>query len=209
MENVEILPNDFPKFDFPFKIIIIGDSNTGKSCISIRATRKLFEQVYVPTVGFEFFAFSTRINNKVIKLQIWDTCGQETYRSLISSFYKNSSLAILIYSIDNKESFNHIENWLNDFRKHNPNAKIILVGNKSDLEESRVVSKDEGENFAKANKLDLFFETSAKSGYNAQKVFIEATKLLYPEFLEKKKEEEKKKGEEEDEEDSEEKEKNN
>ena len=76
-------------------------------------------------------------------MQIWDTCGQEVYRSLISVYVKNSSLAILFYSIDNKESFNNIENFLNDFRKDNPNGKIILVGNKSDLEESRKVSKDE------------------------------------------------------------------
>ena len=196
MENVEILPQDFPNYDFTFKIIIIGDSETGKSCLSSKASLNSFMEARPATVGFEFFNLNIKMNNNVIILQIWDTCGHEIYRSLITSFYNNSSLAILVYSIDNKESFNHIEKWLNDARTNNPNGKIILVGNKSDLEERRVVSKDEGENFAKANKLDLFFETSAKSGYNVQKVFIEATKLLYSEYLEDKKREEEKKKEE-------------
>ena len=72
----------------------------GKSCLSLQATKKKFENNYLATVGFEFFSFNIRFDNKVIKLQIWDTCGQEIYRSLISSFYKNSSLAIIVYAID-------------------------------------------------------------------------------------------------------------
>ena len=81
----------------------------GKSCLSLQATKKKFENNYLATVGFEFFAFNIRIDGKVIKLQIWDTCGQEIYRSLISSFYRNASLAMMVYSIDSKESFNHID----------------------------------------------------------------------------------------------------
>ena len=72
----------------------------GKSCLSMQATKHKFENNYLATVGFEFFAFNIRIDNKIVKLQIWDTCGQEIYRSLITSFYKNSSLAIIVYSID-------------------------------------------------------------------------------------------------------------
>ena len=72
----------------------------GKSCLSMRATRKKFETNYLATVGFEFFSFNMKYDNKVIKLQIWDTCGQEVYKSLVTSFYKNSSLAIVVYSID-------------------------------------------------------------------------------------------------------------
>ena len=136
------------------------------------------------TVGFEFFAFNIKIDGKVIKLQIWDTCGQEIYKSLISNFYRNSSLAVLIYAIDNKESFNHVENWLNDLKSQaNPDVRIFLVGNKADLEEDRKVSKEEGEKYKEDQHLDLFMEASAKSGHNARNVLVEAAKILYKDYL--------------------------
>ena len=97
----EILPNDYPKYDLSFKVIIFGDAEVGKSCISIKSCRNTFENNYEPTVGFEFYCFYIKIfNETVIRLQIWDTSGQEVYRSLIESFYKNSSLAIIVFSID-------------------------------------------------------------------------------------------------------------
>ena len=88
----EILPDDFLQYDLSFKIIVIGDSGVGKSCLTNRATTNLFEDTYNATVGFEFLSFNVKIDEKVIKLQIWDTCGQELYRSLITNFYRNSSL---------------------------------------------------------------------------------------------------------------------
>jgi small GTP-binding protein len=96
----EILKEDYPNYDLSFKVIVIGNSGVGKSCLSMQATKHKFENNYLATVGFEFFAFNMKLDNKVIKLQIWDTCGQEIYRSLITSFYKNSSLAIIVYAID-------------------------------------------------------------------------------------------------------------
>ena len=124
-----------------------------------------------------------RVNDKVIKLQIWDTCGQEIYKSLISNFYRNSSLAVVIYAIDNKESFNHAENWLNDLKRQaNPDVRIFLVGNKADLED-RKISKEEGEKYKEAQHLDLFMETSAKTGHNARNVLVEAAKILYKDYL--------------------------
>jgi small GTP-binding protein len=99
--EVEILPEDYSSYDLSFKIIVIGDSGVGKSCLTMRATKNLFEDNYNATVGFEFFTFNARINkNQVVKLQVWDTCGQEIYRSLITNFYRNSSCAIMVYSID-------------------------------------------------------------------------------------------------------------
>jgi len=119
-----------------------------------------------------------KINDLVIKMQIWDTCGQEIYKSLISNFYRNSSLAVIVYSIDNKESFEHAENWLTDLKSQaNPDVRIFLVGNKSDLEDERKVSKDDGLKFKNDQGLDLFMETSAKTGYNARNVLIEAAKM--------------------------------
>ena len=125
-----------------------------------------------------------RINNNVLKLQIWDTCGQEVYKSLISNFYRNSSLALILYAINNRDSFQHAETWLNDLKNQaNPNVKVFLVGNKSDLENERVVSKEEGEKFKEEKKLDRFFETSAKTGENARSALLEAAKLLYKDYL--------------------------
>ena len=96
----EILPDDYTQYDLSFKIIVIGDSGVGKSCLTNKATKDLFETDHNATIGFEFFSFNVNIDGKVVKLQIWDTCGQEAYRSLITNFYRNSSLAIIVYAID-------------------------------------------------------------------------------------------------------------
>ncbi len=98
--KVEVLPEDYNNYELSFKLIVIGDSGVGKSCLTMRATKNLFDDQYNATVGFEFFTFNLKLNDTVIKLQIWDTCGQEIYRSLISNFYRNSSLAFMVYSID-------------------------------------------------------------------------------------------------------------
>ena len=182
--KIEMLPEDYPQYDLSFKLIFIGDSSVGKSCLTAKAVKNNFEEYYQATVGFEFLTFNMKVNDKVIKLQIWDTCGQEIYKSLISNFYRNSSLAVLVYAIDNKESFNHTENWLNDLKSQaNPDVRIFLVGNKADLEEDRKVSKEEGEKYKEDQHLDLFMETSAKTGHNARNVLVEAAKILYKDFL--------------------------
>ena len=96
----EILYEDSTYYDLNFKIIVIGDSGVGKSCLSIKATKNIFQNNYNTTLGFEFYSINVKVNDKIIKLQIWDTCGQEIYKSLIHNFYRNSSLAIMVYSID-------------------------------------------------------------------------------------------------------------
>ena len=180
----EILPDDFLQYDLSFKIIVIGDSGVGKSCLTNRATTNLFEDTYSATVGFEFLSFNVKIEEKVVKLQIWDTCGQELYRSLITNFYRNSSLAIIVYAINSKDSFENIEMWLRELRTHsNPDAKVFLIGNKIDLENERKITKEQGENYAKTNKFNLFIESSAKTGFNSKKIFIKAAKMLYDEHL--------------------------
>ena len=182
--KVELLPEDYPQYDLSFKLIFIGDSSVGKSCLTAKAVKNNFEEYYQATVGFEFLTFNMKVNDKVIKLQIWDTCGQEIYKSLISNFYRNSSLAVLVYAIDNKESFNHVETWLNDLKSQaNPDVRIFLRGNKADLEEDRKVKKEEGEKYKEDQHLDLFMETSAKTGLNARHVLVEAAKILYNDYL--------------------------
>ena len=182
--NYEILPDDYTQYDLSFKIIVIGDSGVGKSCLTNKATKNIFEDTYNATVGFEFFTFNIKINDKIVKLQIWDTCGQELYRSLITNFYRNSSLAIIVYAVNQKESFESIEMWLRELRTHsNPDAKVFLIGNKIDLTEQRIIKTEEGESYAKKNNLTKFMEASAKSGVNVQKIFIDAAKILYDDYI--------------------------
>ncbi len=182
--KVELLPEDYAQYDLSFKLIVIGDSGVGKSCLTTKAVKNNFEDYYQATVGFEFLTFNLRINTNVVKLQVWDTCGQEVYKSLISNFYRNSSLALIVYAINNRNSFEHAEIWLNELKnKSNPKVRIFLVGNKCDLENTRVVSREEGENFKNEKNLDKFIETSAKTGENARNVLLEAAKMLFKDYL--------------------------
>ena len=180
----EILKDNFDNYDLSFKIIIIGNSGVGKTNLSNRAIRKKFETNHCMTIGFEFFSFNININNKNLRLQIWDTCGQEVYRSLIQNFYKNSSLAVLVYSIDDRKSFEEINFWFKEVKQYsNSNIKIFLIGNKTDLNEIRKVSTEEGLNFYNDFKLNLFCESSAKTGHNISKIFIKAGFILYDDYL--------------------------
>ena len=186
---IELLPEDFPQYDLSFKIIVIGNSSVGKSCLTAQAVRNNFIEFYQATVGFEFLTFNLRINSNIIKLQIWDTCGQEIYKSLISNFYRNCSLALIVYAINNRKSYEDAETWLNDLKNQsNPNVKVFLIGNKCDLENERLVSIEEGEKFKNDKKLEKFIETSAKTGTNVKNVMVEAAKILYKDFLKAKEE---------------------
>ena len=182
--KAELLPEDCNQYDLCFKMIVIGDAGVGKSCLTAKATKDMFEETYSVTVGFEFMVFNVKINDTIVKLQIWDTSGQEIYRSLTSGFYRNASLAMMVYAIDNKESFNHIEYWLKEIKlQSNPDIKIFLIGNKADLEEERQVQFNTAKTFKEENEINYFSEASAKNGINAKEVFIEAAKLLFKEHL--------------------------
>lgn len=180
----EILPEEYSQYDLTFKIIVIGDSFVGKSCLTTKGTKNIFDESYAATVGFEFVTSNIKINDKVCKMQIWDTCGQEVYRSLITNFYRNASLAILVYSIDNYESYENLELWLKELKTFSsPDSKVFLIGNKSDLESKRKVSQDLGNKYKEDAGLDYFAEASAKTGFNAQAIFVEAAKVLYLDYL--------------------------
>ena len=184
MIEYELLPEETSSFDYSYKIILIGDSNVGKSCITVRATKNSFLSSHIPTVGFEFFNLNIKIKDKIIKLQIWDTCGQEKFRSLISNFYRNSSLAIIVYSIENEKSFINIEQWLNEIRTNtSPDIKIFLIGNKNDLEDMRKIKTEDAKKFCNERELDYFIETSAKNGDNIMLAFAYAANILLEESL--------------------------
>ena len=173
---------EFNQEEINFKIILIGNSGVGKSSITIKAIKGQFDASITSTVGFEFLCYHSKVENKIVNLHIWDTCGQEAYKSLIRSFYRNSVLAIVVYAIDNKQTFKDLEIWINDLKKEsNPDVKIIIIGNKADNEDLRQVSKQDGEQFCKDHSGSLFMETSAKTGLNIIQLFDEVAKLLYEE----------------------------
>ena len=164
-----------------FKIIIMGDSGVGKSSIVKYAVQNRFDPNYQATLGFEFLLMHFTVNELKIKLQIWDTCGQEMYRSLVQGFYRNTSLALLVYDINRKNTFESLGIWLQDIRKNiEEDIPIFIAGNKKDLD--RNVSLEEAKIFADSNKTKYFIECSAKTGENTKIIFFEAAKFLYKKY---------------------------
>ncbi|XP_062225886.1 ras-related protein Rab-2-B isoform X1 [Phragmites australis] len=161
-------------YAYLFKYIIIGDTGVGKSCLLLQFTDKRFQPVHDLTIGVEFGARMITIDNKPIKLQIWDTAGQESFRSITRSYYRGAAGALLVYDITRRETFNHLVSWLEDARQHaNANMTIMLVGNKCDLSHRRAVSYEEGEQFAKEHGL-IFMEASAKTAQNVEEVMLDS-----------------------------------
>ena len=182
--KIEIIPESSNEpIKNVYKVIVIGDTNVGKSSIAHHAIYGKFEE-HEPTVGYENLFFKIKINDTPMKLDIWDTCGQELYHSLISTYFNDSKIAILVYSIDNKESFEHLEKWMDDIKKNaDKDIRILLVGNKLDKIEDRVISSYEVEKFTDDHKIDNFFEASAKEGTNTKEIFIDAAKILYKYYI--------------------------
>ncbi|EKF33291.1 hypothetical protein MOQ_002844 [Trypanosoma cruzi marinkellei] len=164
---------------YVFKYIIIGDSGVGKSCLLLQFTDKRFEPLHDLTIGVEFGARVVTIQQKNVKLQIWDTAGQESFRSITRSYYRGACGALLVYDVTRRETFTHLQTWLED-AKANANTAIVimLIGNKCDLEAKRQVSREEGESFARKNNL-VFMETSAKTAQNVDDAFMKTAMMIY------------------------------
>ena len=170
--------NNITQFDYLFKYIIIGDAGVGKSNILLRYVYSTFKSDYQLTIGVEFGEKTVEIKGKIYKIQIWDTAGNEQFRSITRTYYKNSVCAIVVYDISRRETFDNVINWIEDCKLNSPKSVfIILVGNKSDLEEDRQVTTEEGEEFA--NRYGIrFFETSAKNSININEVFSESIEFI-------------------------------
>ena len=162
-------------FNYLFKYIIIGDSAVGKSNILLRYIHDKFNDEFQSTIGVEFGAKNIKIEDKIYRIQIWDTAGQETFRSITRAYYKNSVCACVVYDITNRNSFQNIKSWIEDCRKQSPKTVfLVLIGNKVDLEDKREVTYEEGSIYAEKNGM-LFFETSAKTGKNIEEIFIKSS----------------------------------
>ena len=150
-------------YDYLFKVVFVGDDTVGKTQIVSKFVGKKFDESYQPTVGVEFATKVVEVKKKKIKLQLWDTAGLEKFRSITQAYYKNSKLIVLVYAVNDKNSFDNISKWVEEVKIQNKDVKFLLVGNKCDLEEKRQVSIKDGEDWANANNMK-FIEVSAKTG---------------------------------------------
>ena len=150
------------------KIIFCGDAGVGKTSIINSIMGQKFSEEYEPSIGVDFFSKTVRYNNRLIKLQIWDSAGQEKFRSLIPNYIRGSALIFLIFDVSKKETYDHLNEWLKfitNITNIENSSLIIIDGNKLDLKDSREVNVEEAEKFCKDNKYD-YFEVSAKDGTN-------------------------------------------
>ena len=166
------------EYDYIFKVLLIGNSDVGKSSLILRYVDQIWNDVFVPTIGVDFKVKSLQIDNKRVKMQIWDTAGQERFRNVISSYFKGAHGILLIYDITARDSFKELENWLGEVERNaTPQVLKILIGNKCDLEEQRQITVDEGEAFAARNGMK-FIETSAKNNTNVNEAFEALAKIM-------------------------------
>ena len=158
-------------FHYLLKYVVIGDSGVGKSNILLRYIYNSFSEEFKTTVGVEFGAKNLELDKKIYRIQIWDTAGQENFRSIARAYYKNSVCACVVYDISSRSSFENIQSWIDDCTKQTAKSVLLLlIGNKSDLKDQREVSYEEGEAYAKEHNM-LFLETSAKTGNNIGDIF--------------------------------------
>lgn len=187
-------------YNYLFKYIIIGDCGVGKSCILLQFADKRFEPSHDLTIGVEFGSRtidipSVRSNASLqsldesdadivsCKLQVWDTAGQESFRSITRSYYRGAAAALLVYDITRRESFSHLTKWLDEVRQNcQTNICLMLIGNKSDLNHRREVSYEEGQEFAELYGL-VFLETSAKTADNVEKAFYETACKIHEKIV--------------------------
>ena len=162
--------------DLQIKLLTIGDSSVGKTCLLHRYTNKSFSSSSIPTVGIDFKIMNITIDGKRIKMQCWDTAGQERYRNITANYYRNAQGIMLVYDITNRKSFEAIDAWISQIDMHaGESVNKILIGNKSDMEQQRVVRVEEGQDLAAHYNIP-YFETSARTGTNVDESFYRIAK---------------------------------
>ncbi|CAH9086585.1 unnamed protein product [Cuscuta europaea] len=164
-----------PEYDYLFKLLLIGDSGVGKSCLLLRFADDSYLESYISTIGVDFKIRTVEQDGKTIKLQIWDTAGQERFRTITSSYYRGAHGIIVVYDVTDMESFNNVKQWLSEIDRYaSDNVNKLLVGNKSDLTAQKAVSYEVAKAFADEIGIPLL-ETSAKNAQNVEQAFMEMT----------------------------------
>ncbi|CAL9728478.1 ras-related protein Sec4p [Monosporozyma unispora] len=164
-------------YDSIMKILLIGDSGVGKSCLLVRFVEDKFSPSFITTIGIDFKIKTVDINGKKVKLQLWDTAGQERFRTITTAYYRGAMGIILVYDVTDERTFANVKQWFKTVNDHaNDDAQLLLVGNKSDMD-TRIVTYEQGE--ALAQELGLpFIESSAKDDSNVNEIFFTLAKLI-------------------------------
>ena len=165
--------------DYLFKLLLIGDSGVGKSCLLLRFADDTYTDTHIATIGVDFKIKTVQIDGKNVKLQIWDTAGQERFRTITSSYYRGAHGIIVVYSVIDLQTFQNVRQWLQEIERYASDTVIkLLIGNKSDLEDERAVTLEQGQELA--NSLNVsFMEASAKMSMNVDELFIKiATDIM-------------------------------
>ncbi|GJQ78157.1 hypothetical protein Trydic_g2489 [Trypoxylus dichotomus] len=164
-------------YDHLFKLLIIGDSGVGKSSLLLRFADNTFSGSYITTIGVDFKIRTVNIDGQRIKLQIWDTAGQERFRTITSTYYRGTHGVIVVYDVTNGESFANVKRWLLEIEQNCDVVNKVLVGNKNDCPDRKVVLTEDAERFAKTLNI-ILFETSAKDNINVEEMFLCVTRLV-------------------------------
>lgn len=158
-------------YDHLFKLLLIGDSGVGKTSILFRFSEEEFNSTFIATIGIDFKIRTIDLHGKKIKLQIWDTAGQERFRTITTAYYRGAMGIMLVYDVTSQRSFDNIRIWMDNIAQHaNQDVEMMLIGNKCDMEDRRVITTSQGESFAKMHGI-RFMETSAKAGSNVYEAF--------------------------------------
>lgn len=161
-----------PEYDYLFKLLLIGDSGVGKSCLLLRFADDTYTDSYISTIGVDFKIRTVELDKKTIKLQIWDTAGQERFRTITSSYYRGANGIIIVYDVTDQESFTNVKTWLQEIDRYaSTNVSKLLVGNKCDLTNKKVVDYTTAKEFADQLQIP-FLETSAKNATNVEQAFM-------------------------------------
>ena len=160
------------EYDYLFKLLLVGDSGVGKSCLLLQFADNTYTENYISTIGVDFKIRTMELDGKAIKLQIWDTAGQERFRTITTSYYRGAHGIVLVYDVTDQESFNDVKQWLQEIDRYgSENVNMLLVGNKCDLVTKRVVDYNTAKEYA--DRLGIpFIETSAKNATNVEHAFV-------------------------------------
>jgi len=165
-------------YDLLFKLLLIGDSGVGKTCLLFRFSDDAFNTTFISTIGIDFKIKTVELGGKKIKLQIWDTAGQERFHTITTSYYRGAMGIMLVYDITNAKTFENISKWLRNIDEHaNEDVEKMILGNKCDMEDKRQVNKERGDSIAREHCIP-FLETSAKSNINVETAFMDLAQAI-------------------------------